>query len=130
MSETGRFGRFVLCGGISAAANILSRLLLNYVVKYEVAILLAYLIGMIIAFLLSRRFVFQSSSAPASQQFRRFGLVNIASAAQVWIVSVGLSRLILPTIGFGWHVETLAHVIGVGSPVIASYFLHRQFSFG
>src|ERR1700726_3412426 len=130
MTENRRFGRFVLTGGVAAGVNIVSRLLLSYLINYEVAVLLAYLIGMIVAFLLSRTFVFETSSAPVSQQFGRFALVNVVAAFQVWIVSVGLARLIFPAIGFNWHAETLAHVIGVGSPVITSYLAHRRYSFG
>ncbi len=28
-----------------------------------------------------------------------------------------------------WHAETIAHVIGVASPVITSYTLHMRLSF-
>src|SRR5215468_4396604 len=95
-----------------------------------VAVLAAYLIGMITAFVLSRRFVFEPSSAPVAIQLQRFTVVNIAALAQVWLVSVGLARLVFPGIGFNWHNETLAHLIGVASPVITSYFAHRTYSFG
>ncbi len=130
MSESYRFARFVVSGGIAAAVNLVSRLLLSVVVSYEISVLAAYLIGMITAFLLSRRFVFQPSSAPTAVQLQRFTVVNIAALAQVWLVSVGLARLVFPGIGFSWHNETLAHLIGVGSPVITSYFAHRSYSFG
>jgi len=49
--------------------------------------------------------------------------------AQVWVVSVGLARVIFPAIGFSWRAETVAHVVGVLSPVVTSYVLHKRFSF-
>jgi len=130
MSESRRFARFVLGGGIAAGVNLVSRWLLSLVASYEISVLVAYLIGMITAFLLSRRFVFQPSSAPIAIQFQRFTVVNIAALAQVWLVSVGLARFVFPGIGFNWHDETLAHLVGVGSPIITSYFAHRTYSFG
>ena len=130
MSESYRFARFVVTGGIAAAVNLVSRWLLSLAMSYEVSVLVAYLIGMITAFLLSRRFVFQPSSAPIAIQLQRFTVVNIAALAQVWLVSIGLARLVFPGIGFDWHSETLAHLIGVGSPVVTSYFAHRTYSFG
>jgi len=62
-------------------------------------------------------------------EFIRFAIVNAVSFAQVWIVSVGLARLVFPAIGFGWQAETTAHVIGVLSPVATNYVLHERFSF-
>jgi putative flippase GtrA len=129
MSEAHRFVRFVLSGSFAAAVNIASRWLLSGIMIYEVAVLVAYLIGMTSAFLLSRRFVFQPSAAPITHQFARFTVVNMAAFVQVWIISVGLARLIFPDFGFTWHAETVAHVIGVGSPVVTSYFAHRLYSF-
>ena len=129
MSEANRFARFVLSGGLAAAVNVASRWLLSLVVVYEIAVAIAYIVGMLTAFLLARTFVFRRASTPVAKQFVRFTLVNIAAFAQVWLISVGLARLIFPGIGFTWHAETLAHIIGVGSPVITSYFAHRSYSF-
>jgi putative flippase GtrA len=129
MTETKRFILFVLTGGLAAITNIAARLVFSYIMAFEIAVVLAYVIGMTVAFLLSRSVVFQPSASPVSHQFKRFAIVNVAAAAQVWLVSVGLARLVLPAIGIGWHAETLAHVIGVGSPVITSYFAHRWYSF-
>lgn len=129
MFETDRFIRFVLTGGFAAVVNVASRWLLSFAMAYELAVCLAYLNGMLTAFILSRSFVFDPSSAPVAQQLSRFTLVNAIAFCQVWIVSVGLARLFFPTIGFVWHAETLAHIIGVGSPVITSYFAHRRYSF-
>jgi len=56
-------------------------------------------------------------------------LVNLAAVAQVWVVSVGLARLVFPVAGFVWHAETVAHVIGVAVPVFTSYLGHKHFSF-
>jgi putative flippase GtrA len=97
---------------------------------YEAAVVFAYLCGMAVAFLLNRSFVFQGATdGRASRQTWRFALVNLVALAQVWIVGVGLARIVFPKIGFFWHAELIAHSIAVASPVVTSYFAHKHFSF-
>lgn len=124
-----RFLLFVVMGGIAAVVNILSRVALNLAMPYEVAIVVAYLCGMTTAYVLNKMFVFASSGRRVHDEYTRFALVNLVAVAQVWIVSVGLARLVFPPIGFTWHAETVAHVIGVIVPVFTSYFGHKHFSF-
>ena len=64
------------------------------------------------------------------REFGRFALVNALAFVQVWLVSVGLARLVFPALGFTRHADTVAHVLGVASPVAVSYLLHKRFSFG
>ena len=127
--ERKRFALFLFAGGIAALVNILSRIAFNWLMPYEVAIVVAYLCGMTTAYLLNKRFVFASSGRGVASEYTRFALVNLAAVAQVWIVSVGLARLVFPAISFIWHAETVAHVIGVTIPVFTSYLGHKHFSF-
>jgi putative flippase GtrA len=128
-SEQARFAAFLVTGGIAAGVNILARIVLERVAGYEAAIGFAYLAGMVTAFILARVFVFKPVQRDTHGQFVRFAMVNALAFAQVWLVSVGLDRLIFPAIGFEWQRETVAHVIGVLSPVAGSYLLHKHFSF-
>jgi putative flippase GtrA len=123
------FFRFLLAGGIAAAANIVARLLLSMVVRFDVAVAVAYLVGMATAFILNRQFVFERSDRQVHSEMMRFVLVNLAALVQVWIVSVGLAEWLFPRIGLTWHAELIAHVIGVLSPVAASYLGHKYFTF-
>lgn len=124
-----QFARFLVVGGLAAVVNILSRIVLNFVMSYEVAIVVAYLCGMTTAYVLNRFFVFTRSGRAIHDEYLRFTLVNIAAVAQVWIVSVGLAFYVFPAIGFAWHAETVAHIVGVAIPTVTSYFGHRYFSF-
>lgn len=124
-----QFVAFVVAGGIAAAVNIGSRILLSLVMRYEIAILAAYLCGMTVAYILNKTFVFEASGRGAASEYARFALVNLLALAQVWIVSVGLARFIFPAVGFAWHAETVAHVVGVLVPVVTSYLGHKHFSF-
>jgi putative flippase GtrA len=123
------FPRFVLAGGIAALANMGSRIALGSVMDYVPSIVAAYLIGMLTAFLLNRHFVFQRAGNALGQQVLWFTIVNLAALAQTLAVSVGLSRWLLPWIGWPWHPETTAHVIGVMVPVFTSYLGHKHLTF-
>jgi putative flippase GtrA len=124
-----RFMRFLAVGVVAALVNILSRVALNYVMSYEVAIVLAYVCGMTTAYVLNKLFVFSPSGRAVHDEYIRFAIINLFAVAQVWIVSVGLAFYIFPSIGFDWHAETVAHIIGVMVPAVTSYFGHRHFSF-
>lgn len=129
LSEAGRFMSFMVTGGLAATCNLGSRILLSRVMRYELAVTVAYLIGMCVAFVLARTFVFDKSARAWHRQLSRFATVNFFAFIQVWLVSVGLARLFFPWLAFHWHPETVAHLIGVASPVVFSYYAHKHFSF-
>ena len=129
MTERGRLLLFVLVGGCAALVNVLSRIVIDTATSYEIAIILAYLIGMTVAFSLNRALVFEARSASWRGQYLRFGIVNAVSALQVLAVSLLFSKLVFPAAGMRYHPEMLAHIIGVVSPVLTSYYLHKHFTF-
>ena len=124
-----RFVSFLLAGGLAACANIGSRIVFSLWVRYEIAIVLGYAVGISVAFALNRRFVFDPSNRSLHEQCVRFFAVNLVSFTQVWLVTMLLARIVFPAAGFDWHTETVAHVIGVLSPAVTSYWLHKHFSF-
>lgn len=128
-SEQSRFIRFLAVGGFAALMNVSARYLINFAVSYSAAIVLAYLVGMVTAFILSKFLVFERSDLRASTEFIRFGIVNLAAIAQVWLVSMGLAEWFFPWIGIDRFRHDIAHVIGVAVPVFTSYFGHRYYSF-
>ena len=127
--DTRRVITFLVTGGLAAALNIASRVALDRVMPYEVAVAVAYLVGMTTAFFLARLFVFQASGRSLHVEYGRFALVNVAALIQVLVVSVGLAKMVFPAIGFTWNAELIAHVFGVLSPVLVSYQGHKRFSF-
>lgn len=124
-----QFAAFLVAGGVAALANIGARLLFDRAVSYDLAILLGYGVGVTVAFFLNRRFVFRGTEGRVGGQYGRFVLVNVLAFLQVWAVSVLLARWAFPAFGLEWHPETVAHVIGVLSPVVTSFLLHKHFSF-
>lgn len=123
------FLRFILTGGIAAAVNVVSRLALSLVFSFQVAVVLAYLIGMTTAYGLARAFVFARSGHSMHREYARFTLVNIVALAQVWGISMGLAYWLFPILGYTFHAELTAHVLGVVSPVFTSYYGHKLFTF-
>jgi len=123
------FLRFLLTGGIAAFVNLASRYLLSGVLVFEFAVLLAYMIGMVTAFILFRFFVFGVSERGVSSEVYRFFVVNLVALSLVWIVSVGLARIVFPAVGFTWYAEDIAHLIGVSVPVISSFIGHSKYTF-
>ena len=90
---------------------------------------MAYLLGMLTAYLMARRFAIQASGRAVVSELKRFTVVNVFSLVLVWSISIALARHLFPVIGFGRHTEDLAHFIGVAAPAVVSYFEHRAYTF-
>lgn len=123
------FLQFLLVGGLAAGVNFISRIGFSELVSYRVAIVLAYLIGMLTAFILSKHYVFEHSGRPLKDELRDFTIVNVFAVIQVWLISVGLAEYFFPYISFTFYPEEVAHLIGLGIPAVTSYFGHKYFSF-
>ncbi|BFG74341.1 hypothetical protein PTKU46_23740 [Paraburkholderia terrae] len=124
-----RFLLFLLTGGFAAAINWGSRIVYNIWMPYSAAIVVAYVTGMITAFVLARLFVFTKSTQSTKHSVFFFTLVNLVAVLQTWIVSVGLAYYVFPRFGVSWHAQDLAHAVGVIVPVFSSYIGHKKWSF-
>lgn len=122
--------RFLLLGGVAAGANVDARWLLQPLLGFEVAVVAAYLIGMLIAYNLFRVFVFGSSGRSIASEAWRFTLVNLVSMACVWVISVALARWLFPFLSWTWHADDIAHLVGVLSPALTSWIGHKRYTFG
>lgn len=123
------FLRFLITGGIAALINFGTRILLSLWMSYPAAVLLAYVTGMMAAFVMARRWVFTGSARSFTHSAAWFALVNVVGAAQTLGVSLALADWIFPRVNFHWQVETVAHGIGVMTPAFSSYFGHKHLSF-
>lgn len=126
---TPQFIRFLVAGGIAAAANFGSRFVFSQWLPYSVAIVLAYLVGMTVAFVLMRRHVFTDSRGALGPQIAKFVGVNLLAVLQTLLISLALARWLLPALGVLEHDEAIAHLVGVVVPVFTSYFGHRLLTF-
>lgn len=128
-SEAATFARFIATGGIAAVVNFGSRFAFDVFVSYSVAIVLAYLCGMVTAFVLAKAFVFTSSTRTTTHSAIWFTVINVIAVAQTWLVSMGLARIVFPGMGFEFHPEAVAHAIGIMVPVFTSFLGHKHLSF-
>ena len=129
MAETKRVALFLVAGGIAAAANYGSRFIFSLWFSFPLAIVLAYLVGMTVAFLLMRHYVFEGRGKALGPQIWKFTLVNLLAVAQTLVVSLVLARWVLPWAGFTRHIDAIAHAVGVAVPLVSSYFGHRLATF-
>lgn len=120
---------FLITGGIAAGINFCSRILYSNWVDFSTAIVLAYITGMVTAFVLARAFVFKESKKALHHSAVYFVLVNLVAVAQTWLISMGLCYYLLPMIGVVSFSQDIAHAIGVAVPVFTSYLGHKHFSF-
>jgi putative flippase GtrA len=124
-----QFALFLLAGGVAATANYVSRFGFSLWFAFPLAIALAYGVGMITAFVLMRRYVFQAHGKQIVPQAVKFVLVNAFALLQTMLVSLLLARWVLPSLGISSGVEALAHAAGVAFPVFTSYLLHKHATF-
>ena len=123
------FIRFLTTSGFAALVNIVARIGFSKFLIYEWAVFLAYLVGMLTAYILTRRFVFAASGRSVKYEMSGFIFVNIVAIIQVWVVSIVLYKWALPQINWTYRPELIAHICGVISPAFTSYFGHKYISF-
>ena len=119
---------FLALGGVAAAVNWLARLLFSRWMAFGWAVVAAYAIGMAVAFVLNRRFVFPRSPRPAALQARDFVFINLVSFPVVWFASIGLDAG-LRALGMVRHTQELAHAVAVALPAAVSFLLYKFVAF-
>jgi putative flippase GtrA len=127
--EAQRVGLFLVAGCLAAAANYCSRFGFSLWFSYLVSIVLAYLLGMTVAFLLMRQYVFDGTGKALGPQVVKFILVNVLAVLQTLVVSLVLARWVLPALGVESYIEAIAHAFGVAVPAVTSYVGHKKATF-
>ena len=105
------------------------RILYNIYLDFSFAIVLAYLTGMVTAFVLAKKFVFTKSNHKLHKSVMFFSLVNLVAVVQTWLISMGLAYYLFPYFGLVDYVFELSHAVGIVVPVFTSYLGHKYFSF-
>ncbi len=136
MSSTATAGRnrtqfigFVLVGIVSTVCNLSARYAFEILVRYEWALLGAYVVGVLSAFFLNRWFVFTANPAGVAGSLMRFTLVNLVGIALGWVTAVVFYRQVFPAVGFNCHTDLVAHAIGIAVPVLPNYVAHKRWTF-
>lgn len=124
-----QFARFLAVGGVALVGHWLSRFVFNAFVDYAFAIVFAYLVGIFVAFVLNKIYVFPYSERSLKFEVSMFFLVNIAAFPVVWVVAYALGEWILVRYMPRQLAFALAHGIAITLPVFANYALHRLITF-
>lgn len=130
MKPTKQFLLFIVAGGFAALINIISRALLSLFMNFSSSVLIAYFIGMVIAFILTKKFVFLSKNLDDKKSFLSFTLVNLFAVIQTYFISIYFREMILNSFYKTSLANLISHTIGVLFPVITSFFGHKYLSFG
>ena len=129
-----RFVRFLMAGGLAAACNFGSRFFYSQWVDFSIAVVLAFITGLTIGYLLNKFFVFTTSGNSTSTEMLWFVLINLLALLQTWGVSIYLAGVLatgeggITSSSREWS-EALAHLAGVLLPVFTSYIGHRYLTF-
>ena len=124
-----QFLAFLITGGLAALVNFGSRIVLSQWFDFPVAVAVAYLVGMVTAFVLAKMFVFTNSQQAVHRSALFFVIVNAVAVLQTWLISMLLAYYLLPAIGVRHYVQEIAHAIGIAIPVFTSYLGHKRWSF-
>ena len=125
---TKQFLGFLAVGGLAALLHWVARILLSNWLPFSWAVMIAYAIGMLIAFILNSFFVFPKSKRARLSQARDFILVNLSFLPLVWFTSIQVNNW-LKTHGMLSHSEELAHAIAISLPMLVTYLIYKFFTF-
>jgi putative flippase GtrA len=123
-----QFVAFVAVGGVAAAANWLSRIILGNWMSLALAVVVAYAIGMAVAFVLNRILVFPKSPKSIRQQMWGFVIINLAFLPVVLAATVALEMAFRTVVRIAFA-QAAAHGIAVTIPALATFLLYKFFAF-
>ncbi len=124
-----QFASFLITGGIAACVNFLSRIFFSHWMTFSSSVVLAYICGMVTAFVLAKMFVFKTSRQSLGKAIFYFCLINIFAVVQTWAISMLLAYYLLPSLGVNVFTHEIAHAVGIIVPVFTSFLGHKHFSF-
>ncbi|MCB1616915.1 MAG: GtrA family protein [Pseudomonadales bacterium] len=124
-----QFLRFLVSGTIAAIFNFGTRYFLQPYIGYTLAIVIGYLVGMVVAFILYEHEVFGEGSRSRLMEVALFVAVTALAIVQTVIVSLVFAEYVLPAMGVTEHVDDIAHFFGIGAPVFTSFIGHKYLTF-
>lgn len=129
MDLLAQIARFILVGGSATIVNWLARFPLSLIMPFLQAVFVAYMIGMMVGFVLYRAFVFTTSSQPLGAQIALFLGVNVIGVATVIAASHVLLRMVFPAISFTFEPEASAHAGALALGAAANFIGHKFVTF-
>ena len=125
---TKQFVSFMAVGGLAAFLHWLSRIFLSHWLTFSWAVIVAYGIGMLIAFMLNSFFIFPASNKSKITQARDFILTNVCFFPVVWLSAIEINNA-LQFFGVASYTEAISHGIAVGLPMFATFLIYKFIAF-
>jgi putative flippase GtrA len=125
---TKQFVGFLFVGMAAAFLHWLARLLLSIWLPFSSAVVIAYAVGMTVAFILNRIYIFPISDKAKSAQVRDFILVNLSFFPVVWYFSLKINNW-LNALDIGIYSESLAHAIAISLPMFLTFLIYKFLTF-
>lgn len=125
---------YILFSGTAVLVNIGSRLLLSDYLNtgFYTAVTIAYMMGMLVNFLLNKNYNFPKGPRNSLNELRTFILVALFGLLLTnffsYLLLAGFTRF---QINFGRFVsvQTAAHILAVGLVSVYSFFAHKYFTY-
>ncbi len=125
----GQFWGYLVAGGLAALANYASRFVFSTWVPFEAAVTLAFGVGLCTGFVLMRSFAFRGGTRSTASQALWYVAINGVALVLTVAVSAAMLHIVWPAFGVHRYAEALAHAVGIGVPVLTSYFGHKWLTF-
>jgi len=125
----GVFVKFLAAGGLAAAANFASRIAVQPLVGFKAALVVAFFVGITVAFVLNRTFVFPASGKSLRHEMTWFLIFNLIA----FPIIVGGAMLLRDHVFGRFLPEALAeaasHAVSILIPVVVNFAAHRLVTF-
>ena len=128
---SGRFFKFIVCGGISTLVNLLSRPLCSMIMPFALAVVVAYIIGSLVGFVLYKNVVYKSKGNTEGE-IVRFIAVNAIGIVQTVLLAelfLWILALIRDNPDYRSTEEFIAHFCALSVLTVTSYLLHLFITF-
>jgi len=129
-STNKEFILFILTGGLSAIINLSSRIIISNFLGFEISVLISYLIGMITAYYLAKKYVFLNSKKSYKKSLPIFALVNFVAVLQTFFISKYTRIWLMNIFNNLMIIDFISHLCGVIFPIFSSFFGHKYITFG
>jgi putative flippase GtrA len=124
-----QFLRFLIAGGIAAAVNFSVGYSLSGLLPFHGDIVAGHLSGMIVAFILFGRDVFEQTQGDQFRKVVLFTAVNGIALAQTYLVYYVLVHYFFIYIESIPHTDLIARAVAIITPIFTSFLGHKYFTF-
>jgi len=130
MMKLSIFITFLICGFIAASINWTARLLLNdfFYINLIFSIAIAHILGMIVAFILFKKIVFNSKKN-ISASLLSFVFVNVLSLVIIYIMTILFIYIFSLFNSDVLFIKGASHGLAICITSISSFILHKKFTY-